>query len=119
MQDGIKWTFNPPLEAHHGGVWEQLVQDVKKVLCTVVKQQVLDDEALHTALCEVEAVLNDRPITPFSDDPNGLEALTQTTSCSSKQSHVYHLACLEKRTNTLAGIGGRSNTSPTWSGKGG
>jgi hypothetical protein len=42
----------------------------------VLGQQVLDDEALHTALCEVEAVLNDRPITPSSGDLNDLEALT-------------------------------------------
>lgn len=46
------------------------------MLCSVIRQQVLDDEALHTALCEVEAILNDRPITPSSDDPNDLEALT-------------------------------------------
>lgn len=75
-QDGIKWTFNPPHGAHHGGVWERLVQQVKKILCSVMKQQVVDDEALNTILCEVEAMLNDRPITPSSDDPNDLEALT-------------------------------------------
>lgn len=35
----------------------------------------LDDEALHTVLCETEAILNDRPITPSSDDLEDLEAL--------------------------------------------
>nr|XP_055074289.1 uncharacterized protein LOC129453915 [Misgurnus anguillicaudatus] len=75
-QDGIRWTFNPPYGAHHGGVWERLIQDVKKVLSSVVKQQVLDDEALQTIFCEVEAILNDRPITPSSDDPYDIEALT-------------------------------------------
>lgn len=75
MQDGIQWSFNPP-HGDHGGVWERLVQQVKKVLCTVVKQQILNDEALNTVLCEVEAILNDRPITPSTDDPNDLEALT-------------------------------------------
>ena len=76
MQDGIKWMFNPPHGPHHGGVWERLVQEAKRVLCSVVKQQILDDEALQTVFCEVEAVLNDRPITPSSDDPNYIEALT-------------------------------------------
>ena len=52
------------------------MQQVKRGLCTVVGQQVLDDEALRTALCEVEAVLNDRLITPSSGDLNDLEALT-------------------------------------------
>lgn len=41
-----------------------------------MKQQALDDEGLQTALCEVEAILNDRPITTVSGDPNDLEALT-------------------------------------------
>lgn len=36
----------------------------------------VDDEALNTIFCEVEAISNDRPITPSSDDPNDLEALT-------------------------------------------
>ena len=76
LQEGIKWTFNPPHGAHHGGVWERLVQQIKKILCSVTKQQVVDDEALNTIFCEVEAVLNDRPLTPSSDDPNDLEALT-------------------------------------------
>lgn len=75
-QDGITWTFNPPHGAHHGGVWERLVQQVKRTLSSVMKQQLVDDEALSTIFCEVEAMLNDRPITPSSDDPNDLEALT-------------------------------------------
>lgn len=75
-QEGIKWTFNPPHGAHHGGVWERLVQQIKTILCSVTKQQVVDDEALSTIFCEVEAMLNDRPITPSSEDPNDLEALT-------------------------------------------
>lgn len=43
---------------------------------SILRQQVLDDEGLQTALCEVEAILNDRPITTVSDDHNDLEALT-------------------------------------------
>ena len=75
-QDGIKWTFNPPHGAHHGGIWERLIQQIKRILCSITKQQVLDDEALSTVFCEVEAICNDRPISPSSDDPNDLEALT-------------------------------------------
>ena len=36
----------------------------------------LDDEGLHTLLCEVEAILNSRPITACSTHPNDLQALT-------------------------------------------
>lgn len=76
IQDGVTWNFNTPAAPHQGGVWERLVGMVKRVLSSVLKQQTLDDEGLQTILCEVEAILNDRPITRMSDDPNDLEALT-------------------------------------------
>ena len=41
-----------------------------------MREQVLDEENLHTVLCEVESILNSRPITMASCDPNDLEALT-------------------------------------------
>ncbi|KAL0196748.1 hypothetical protein M9458_005288, partial [Cirrhinus mrigala] len=46
------------------------------VLTSVVGHQLLDEEGLQTLFCEVEAILNDRPITKVSEDPNDLEALT-------------------------------------------
>lgn len=76
LQRGIKWYFNPPAGSHHGGVWERLIRMVRNVLRSVLNQQVLDDEGLQTLICEVEAILNDRPITTLSDDPMDLEALT-------------------------------------------
>ncbi|XP_059184653.1 uncharacterized protein LOC131967729 [Centropristis striata] len=76
VQDGIKWNFNTPAASHHGGIWERLIRSVKRVLTSVVKQQTLDDEGLQTLFCEVEAILNDRPITKVSDDAGDLEALT-------------------------------------------
>lgn len=76
LQKGIKWTFNPPAGSHHGGVWERLIRSVRKVLNSTLKVQRLDEEVLHTVLCEVEAIINSRPITKASTDPNDLEALT-------------------------------------------
>ncbi|KAK2919176.1 hypothetical protein Q8A73_003547 [Channa argus] len=75
-QSGIKWMFNPPSASHFGGVWERLIRSVRKVLSATLKDQHLDEEGLQTLLCEVEAILNSRPITTPSDDPNDLEALT-------------------------------------------
>jgi len=73
---GIKWSFNPPTGSHHGGTWERLIRMIRKILCSVLRQQTLDDEGFHTVLCEAESILNDRPITRLSEDPNDLEALT-------------------------------------------
>ncbi len=76
LQRNIKWKFNPPSGSHHGGVWERCIRTVRKVLNAVMKEQVIDDEGLSTLMCEVEAIVNSRPITKSSDDPNDLEALT-------------------------------------------
>nr|XP_057933833.1 uncharacterized protein LOC131132323 [Doryrhamphus excisus] len=76
VQDGIEWRFNTPSASHQGGIWERLIRSVKRVFTSVLQQQSLDDEGLQTIFCEVEAILNSRPITKVSDDPDDLEALT-------------------------------------------
>lgn len=76
IQKGIGWIFNPPSGSHHGRVWEILIRSVRNVLNSILKTQNLDDEYLHSVLCEVEAIINSRPITKASTDPNDLEALT-------------------------------------------
>ncbi|KAL7826227.1 hypothetical protein SRHO_G00339650 [Serrasalmus rhombeus] len=75
-KDGIKWMFNPPFAPHHGGVWERLIKSLKKILHSLFREQILDDDGLLTALCEVETIMNDRPLTTVSDDPLDLEPLT-------------------------------------------
>jgi hypothetical protein len=46
------------------------------VLRSVLREQTLTEEGLRTLLCEIESILNDRPITKTSDDPSDLEALS-------------------------------------------
>ncbi|KAK0135808.1 hypothetical protein N1851_028305 [Merluccius polli] len=60
-------------------IWSPLwlIKPVKKILHFVLKEQEqLDDETLQTALCEVESIMNDRPLTTVFSDPNDLEPLT-------------------------------------------
>ena len=40
-----------------------------------MKEQPLDDEGLTTLSCEVEAIVNRRPMTKLSGDPPDAEAL--------------------------------------------
>ena len=40
-----------------------------------LKQQTVDDKCLATIMCEVESIMNSRPLTKVSDDPMDLEAL--------------------------------------------
>ncbi|KAK0150375.1 hypothetical protein N1851_008532 [Merluccius polli] len=76
QQKGITWIYNPPAASHFGGVWERLIKQVKQALLSLTKDQILDDESLHTFICEVEAIMNSRPLTMNSDSPNDLEPLT-------------------------------------------
>lgn len=76
LQKGIKWNFNPPAGSHHGGSWERLIRSIRKVLNSTLRAQTLDEDGLHTVLCEAEAIINSRPITKASMDVNDLEALT-------------------------------------------
>ncbi|XP_028394892.1 uncharacterized protein LOC114519037 [Dendronephthya gigantea] len=76
LQKNVKWTFNPPTGSHHGGVWERCIRTTRKVIKAVTREQILDDEGINTLMCEVEAIVNGRPITKLSDDPRDMEPLT-------------------------------------------
>ena len=76
LQKNIKWIFNPPSGSYHGGVWERLVRTIRRLLKTSLKEQVVSDEGFRTFLCEVEGIVNARPITTISDDKNDPDALT-------------------------------------------
>lgn len=76
MEKGVKWIFNAPAASHHGGVWERQIRTVRKILNSIVRQQSLDDEGLLTVMCEVESIINNRPLTLASDDPSDLDVLT-------------------------------------------
>ena len=73
---GISWTFNPPHASHMGGVWERQIRTVRRVFAGLTREQVMGDESLRTLLTIAEGIINDRPITPSSSDPDSLEALT-------------------------------------------
>ena len=68
VQKEIKWIFNPPTASHCGGVWERCIRTVRKVLNAMVKKQIINEESLVTLLCEVESIVNSRPLTKVSGD---------------------------------------------------
>jgi len=76
LQKNIKWSFNPPTGSHHGGAWERQIRTVRNILDALVKQQTLTDESLTTLMCEVEAIINGRPLTIVSSDPKDDDPLT-------------------------------------------
>ena len=76
VQKEIEWHFNPPNASHMGGVWERLIRSTRTILRTLLKEQVVTDETLSTFMAEAEKIINDRPITDVSDDPQDPEPLT-------------------------------------------
>lgn len=74
--EGIEWHFNPPLAPHFGGLWESAVKSMKHHLNRVMKETKLTLAELGTLLCQIEACVNSRPLTPMSHDPSDLEPLT-------------------------------------------
>ena len=76
LQKGIKWIFNPPAASHHGGVWERLIRSTRKILGSLARGQVLDDESLQTLMCKAESIMIGRSLTKVFHDPDDLEPLT-------------------------------------------
>ncbi|RCN35306.1 hypothetical protein ANCCAN_18824 [Ancylostoma caninum] len=50
-----------------GGVWERTVAIVKRALQKTIRRRKLSSELLHTTLCEIESIVNSRPLTIIGD----------------------------------------------------
>ena len=53
-----------------------MIRSIQKILGALLKEQLVNDELLSTLMCEVERILNDRPFTSLSDQPDDPEPLT-------------------------------------------
>ncbi|XP_043263007.1 uncharacterized protein LOC122403517 [Colletes gigas] len=76
QEEGINWHFIPPRSPHFGGLWEAAVKSFKHHLYRTVGETMFTYEQFITCIIEIEAILNSRPLTPLSCDPNDLTALT-------------------------------------------
>ena len=75
-QKGTDWHFNPPGASHQGGAWERMIRSIRRIMLGLTSQRLLTDEELITLVTEVERIVNNRPITTVSSDPDDLEALS-------------------------------------------
>ncbi|XP_045031054.1 uncharacterized protein LOC123473776 [Daphnia magna] len=77
---GIEWFFQPAQTPHFGGSHESMVRSVKNALYAALDSEkaVLrnpSDEILRTILFEVAGLLNTRPLTYTSSDPDDFRPL--------------------------------------------
>jgi hypothetical protein len=85
---GMIWKFNPPAAPHFGGVWERLIKTVKQSLYAVLNEKAPREEILLTFLVEIEFLLNSRPLTYVSSDPNDPESITPNHILIGKNCHT-------------------------------
>ena len=72
----VKWTFNPPLAPHFGGVHESMIWAAKRALRGILGNASVTDEELVTAFSGAESLINSRPITYQSASPSDPGPLT-------------------------------------------
>ncbi|XP_062573639.1 uncharacterized protein LOC134235517 [Saccostrea cucullata] len=73
--NGTTWIFNPSHSSHMGGVWERLIGVARRILDSMLLKSSmvkghLTHEVLVTFLAEVTAIMNSRPLTTMSTDPD-------------------------------------------------
>ncbi|XP_037808301.1 uncharacterized protein LOC119601437 [Lucilia sericata] len=74
--NGLEWKFIPPSAPHIGGLWEAGVKSFKIHFRKIAGAHKFNFEEFSTLLARIESVLNSRPISPMSEDPDDLQALT-------------------------------------------
>lgn len=73
----IEWVFIPSLSPWWGGWWEPLIRILKKdLLNKTLKRASLNYEEMNTVLCDCESIVNSRPPTHMSEDPDETVVIT-------------------------------------------
>ncbi|XP_058447612.1 uncharacterized protein LOC131427994 [Malaya genurostris] len=73
---GIKFRFIPARSPHFGGLWEAGIKSFKYHFRRIMGCKAFTMDQFVTVVTQIEAILNSRPLTPLSDDPQDISALT-------------------------------------------
>lgn len=90
QNEGTTWVFNPPHSSHFGGVWKRMIGVARRILDSLMFQSPMKHmthEVLVTFMAEVCAIINSRPITPVSSDPQNPVVLSPSMLLTQKVGH--------------------------------
>ena len=72
----IEWLFIPPRSPNFGELWEAAVKSMKHHLRRVMGNSIFNYEEMTTMLCQIEQVLNNRPLMALTNTPDDILAIT-------------------------------------------
>ena len=84
----------PPGSRHWGGLWESGIKSAKRHLKKTMGNIVLNYEELAILICDIESILNSRPLFEASDDPTDDMVLTPSMLVNGKE--IRYLSVAEK-----------------------
>ena len=89
----ISWTFIPKWAPWYGGFWERIIGLTKQAVKKTLGRAFVTQSQLETIVVEIEAMLNNRPLTYVSSDLSDPEPLRPSDVLYGRriQSIPYHL----------------------------
>ena len=75
-ENGIKWRFITERSPFRGAYWERINRSLKEPLRKVLGNALLTYTELYTILTDIEAVMNQRPLSYHGSDPKDPEPIT-------------------------------------------
>ena len=70
---GVRWVFIPKRAPWFGGFWERMIALTKTALKKVLGRRFVNLTTLETLVVEIEAILNDRPLTYVPSEMGGIQ----------------------------------------------
>ena len=128
---GTEWRFIIKRAPWYGGWWKRLIGVTKTSIKKVLGRSYVDYHTLSTVITEIEAVINDRPLTYISNTQSDLQPLTPSHLVSGRRitvlSHsrdvdldpqniitrenISKRARMQQNSSTISALDGEENTS--------
>ena len=92
-----------------GGIWERMIRSVRQILRAMLKEQIVSDEVLLTIMAEVVNILNLKPLSRNSDNPQDEQPITPNHLLHLRSCRVCPQAYSVKMITAAGGPGGKHN----------